>query len=101
MVSDKSLGLTEILGDFFPKAKWQRCVVHFYRNILTTVPKGKVKEVALMLKAIHSQEDKEAARKKAKDVIDKLMAMKLQKAANLVEKGFTDTLSYYDFPSHH
>ena len=54
-----------------------------------------------MLKAIHSQEDKEAARKKAKDVIDKLMAMKLQKAASLVEKGFTDTLSYYDFPSHH
>lgn len=101
IISDKSLGLTEILGDFFPDAKWQRCVVHFYRNVLTAVPKGKVKEVALMLKAIHSQEDKEAASKKAKDVIDKLTAMKLQKAASIVEKGWAETVSYYDFPSHH
>ena len=101
IISDKSLGLSEILGDFFPEAKWQRCVVHFYRNVLTAVPKGKAKEVALMIKAIHSQEDKEAARKKAKDVIDKLKAMKLQKAGGIVEKGFEETLSYYDFPSHH
>lgn len=101
IISDKSLGLTEILVDFFPEAKWQRCVVHFYRNVLTAVPKGKAKEVALMIKAIHSQEDKEAARKKAKDVIDKLRAMKLQKAGGIVEKSFEETLSYYDFPSHH
>ena len=101
LIFDKCLGLSEILGDFFPEAKWQRCVVHFYRNVLTAVPKGKAKEVALMIKAIHSQEDKEAARKKAKDVIDKLKAMKLQKAGGIVEKGFEETLSYYDFPSHH
>ena len=101
VISDKSLGLIEIVGDFFPGAKWQRCVVHFYRNVLTAVPKGKAKEVALMIKAIHAQEDKEAARKKAKDVIDKLMAMKLPKAGAIVERGYEETLSYYAFPSHH
>jgi len=56
-VSDKCLGLGENLADFYPDAKWQRCVVHFYRNVWTAVPTGKVKEVAAMLKAIHAQED--------------------------------------------
>lgn len=54
MVSDKSLGLLEALGEYYPAAKWQRCVVHFYRNVLHAVPRGKAKEVALMLKAIHA-----------------------------------------------
>ncbi|NLN38656.1 MAG: hypothetical protein GX155_03585 [Smithella sp.] len=34
-VSDKCLGLVESLADFYPQAKWQRCVVHFYRNVFT------------------------------------------------------------------
>jgi putative transposase len=63
-VSDKCLGLVESLVDFYPKAKWQRCVVHFYRNVFTVVPKSKVKDVAAMLKAIHAQEDREAAEEK-------------------------------------
>jgi putative transposase len=58
------LGLVESLVDFYPKAKWQRCVVHFYRNVFTVVPKSKVKDVAAMLKAIHAQEDREAAEEK-------------------------------------
>jgi putative transposase len=64
-VSDKCLGLVESLVDFYPKAKWQRCVVHFYRNVFTVVPKSKVKDVAAMLKAIHAQEDREAAEEKS------------------------------------
>ena len=40
VVSDKCLGLVEALGEFFPEAKWQRCVVHWYRNVFTAVPKG-------------------------------------------------------------
>jgi len=39
-------------------------VVHFYRNVLHAVPRGKAKEVALMHNAVHAQEDKEAARRK-------------------------------------
>lgn len=101
VISDKSIGLIETLFEFFPTAKWQRCVVHFYRNVLSAVPKGKSKEVALMLKAIHAQEDKEAARKKAKDVIAKLRELKLPNAAKIMEQGYEETLSYYAFPSGH
>ena len=84
VVSDKSLGFLEALGEFYPDAKWQRCVVHFYRNVLHAVPRGKAKEVALMLKAVHAQEDKEAARRKSAEVVSKLRAQRLEKAAREV-----------------
>lgn len=100
-VSDKCLGLMESLADFYPEAKWQRCVVHFYRNVFTVVPKSRVKEVAAMLKAIHSQEDRQAAEEKAAAVVKKLKGMKLGQAAKLVEQSASETLSYYDFPSQH
>jgi len=100
-VSDKCLGLIENLAEFYPEARWQRCVVHFYRNVWTKVPSGKVKEVAAMLKAIHAQEDRDAAREKARLVMEKLRAMKLRDAAELLEAGVEETLSYYAFPREH
>ena len=100
-VSDKCLGLVESLADFYPTAKWQRCVVHFYRNVFTAVPKGRVKEVAAMLKAIHAQEDRQAAEEKITSVVKKLKGMKLANAAKIVEEGAKETLSYYAFPSQH
>jgi transposase-like protein len=101
IISDKCLGLVEALGEFFPEAQWQRCVVHWYRNVFTAVPKGKVKAVAAMLKAIHAQEDRQAARRKAEDVVAKLEAMKLWKAAQIVREGVDETLSYMMFPTEH
>ena len=101
VVSDKCLGLVEALGEFYPEASWQRCVVHFYRNVFTTVPKGKVRDVAAMLKAIHAQEDRPAAEQKAEQVVSKLEAMKLAKAATTVRDGVAETLSYCDFPREH
>ena len=75
-VTDKCLGLVESLADFFPEARWQRCIVHWYRNVLRLVPKGKAKPVAAMLKAIHASEDRDAAISKARDVVAKLQAMR-------------------------
>jgi transposase-like protein len=100
-VSDRCLGLVENLADFYPEALWQRCVVHFYRNVWTAVHAGKVKEVAAMLKAIHAQEDAKAAKEKALQIVEKLRAMRLAKAAEIVENGIGETLSYYAMPSEH
>jgi putative transposase len=100
-ISDKCVGLVEALGAFYPEARWQRCVVHFYRNVLTAVPKGKVREVVAMLKAIHAQEDAEAARQKAEAVVSKLEAMKLSKAAQIVAEGCGETVRYMEFPPEH
>jgi putative transposase len=101
ITSDKCLGLVESLAEFYPEAAWQRCVVHFYRNVFTAVPKGKVKEVAAMLKAIHAQEDIQAAREKAIVVVSKLKSMRLSKGSEVVEQGIEETLSYMRFPREH
>lgn len=100
-ISDKCLGLVSNLAEFYPEAKWQRCVVHFYRNVWTAVPTSKVKVVAAMLKAIHAQEDRAAAREKAQAVVAKLREMKLGRAAELLESGYDETLNYMDFPREH
>ena len=101
VVSDKCLGLVEALAEFYPDSDWQRCTVHFYRNVWTMVPNGEVKEVSAMLKAIHAQEDLEAARSKVQDVVAKLKVMKLKNAANLVEDGIEETLLYMKYPREH
>ena len=54
-----------------------------------------------MLKAIHAQESKKAAREKAKAVVGELRAMKLTEAAKKVETGIEKTLAYCDFPGEH
>ena len=101
IVGDKCLGMLEAAGEVYPEAKYQRCTVHFYRNVFSTVPRSKMKTVAQMLKAIHAQESKKAAREKAKAVAEELRAMKLKEAAKKVEDSIEETLTYYDFPSEH
>src|SRR5262249_16930592 len=101
VISDKCLGLVEALGECFPEARWQRCIVHFYRNVLRVVPTGKVREVVALLKAAHAQEDREAALAKAGQVVAKLEGMRLGKAAELVRAGGAETLAYMSFPREH
>ena len=99
--ADKCTGLIESMAEVFPQARYQRCVVHYYRNIFSVVPRKKVKETAAMLKAIHAQEDKVAALKKLGDVTEKLQEMKLYDAAQKVEAAAIETLTYMDFPREH
>jgi transposase-like protein len=101
VVGDKCLGMLEAVGEVFPEAKYQRCTVHFYRNVFSVVPRSKVKLVAKMLKAIHAQESKAAAREKAKAVVAALREMKLKEAAKKVEDSVEETLTYADFPFEH
>lgn len=101
VIGDKCLGMLDSLNEVFPEARYQRCTVHFYRNIFTVTPRTKMYEVVKMLKAIHAQEDKEAAREKAKAVVKKLREMKLASAAKKVEEGIDETLTYMDFPYQH
>ena len=72
IVGDKCLGMLEAVGDVFPEAKYQRCTVHFHRNIFSAVPRSKVRLVSKMLKAIHAQESKKGAREKATAIVAEL-----------------------------
>ena len=101
IIGDKSLGMLEAVGEVYPDAKYQRCTVHFYRNILSAVPQSKMKTVAKMLKTIHAQKSKVACRRKAKKIVKALRVMRLPEAARKIEDGIEETLTYCDFPSEH
>ena len=101
IVSDACMGLMEAVSEYYPEALWQRCIVHWYRNIFSHVPSTKVREVSLMLKAIHAQESREAALKKATDVKRRLQEMRLSKMSAWLDETVVDTLSYYTFPNQH
>ena len=60
-----------------------------------------MREVATMLKAIHAQENREAAQEKGKAIAEKLRSMKLIKAAEKVTESLLDTLTYMSFPPEH
>ena len=91
--------MLETIPEIFPDARYQRCTVHFYRNIFSVTPRNKMKTVGLMLKAIHAQESKETAREKTIQVAENPRAMKLAKSAKNVEDGIEETLTYMDFPT--
>ena len=101
IISDACMGLVEAAAEYYPEADWQRCSVHFYRNVFSHVPRGKMRQVSAMLKAIHAQESREAALEKAERVVTDLRAMRLQKAAELVERSVSETLTFYAYPQTH
>jgi len=101
IVGDKCLGMLEAAMEVYPEAKYQRCIVHFYRNVFSVTPRSKMQLVSKMLKAIHAQENKEACREKAVMVASHLREMKLKEAAKKIEESIEETLTYTDFPPEH
>lgn len=101
LTGDKSLGMLGALEEVFPQARYQRCTVHFYRNVMGKVPKNRRAYVARMLKAIHAQESFAAAMRKAEEVMAELRDMRLTAAARTIEEGVSETLTYTAFPMQH
>lgn len=101
MVGDKCLGLVEAIKEVYPQTKYQRCMVHFMRNVLCDIPKSRSKEVGAWLKAIFAQEDKQACLKKAEEIAEKLRSTRLKTAANTLMSGIHETLTYTEFPHEH
>ena len=98
---DKAAGMVGSIAEVFPKAKYQRCTVHFYRNVLAKIAKSKRPQAAAMLKAIHAMEFREAAATKAETVADDLESMRLKEAAKVVRDGHAETLAYCEMPREH
>ena len=95
---DKAAGMVGAIAEVFPGAAYQRCAVHFYRNVLARVPKSRRPTVAAMPEAIHAMESREASEAKALEVAGELERMRLGEAARVVREGFTETLTYTRFP---
>ena len=98
---DRAAGMVGSIAEVFPGAAYQRCTVHFYRNVLARVPKSKRPGVAAMPEAIHAMESREASEAKALEVAAELDGMRLKEAARVVRDGCAETLTYTRFPREH
>jgi putative transposase len=97
IVSDQHAGLVKAAKRNFQGASWQRCQVHFMRNILGATPRNLRKEIASQLKIIFTAEDKKTARKLSNDLIDEY-EKKLPKAMNCLENGLESSITVLEFP---
>lgn len=99
VISDAHAGLKAAVRKVL-KAEWQRCKVHFYRNVLVHVPKRSQTEVSEAMKAVFVQRDEKSAKAKAADTIRQFQN-RFAKAMEVFEAGADDVLSYLHYPQPH
>jgi putative transposase len=100
VVSDSHEGLKRALEKVFTGTAWQRCRVHFMRNVLAHVPKGDKSMVAAAVRTIFAQHSQEAARQQLAEVV-RVMEGRWPKAAQVLAAGEDDVLVYMTFPPEH
>ncbi|NIV37556.1 MAG: IS256 family transposase [Anaerolineae bacterium] len=100
VTSDAHEGLKAAIQRVLTGATWQRCRVHFMRNVLAHIPKGNKSMVAAALRTIFAQPDREAAGEQLAEVV-KAMRDRWPKAADLVAAAEDDVLAYMSFPQEH
>src|SRR5215211_4003589 len=101
VVSDDHEGIKAAVAGELPGVGWQRCVVHFERNVLSHVPTSEMNEVAEDIKAVFKVRREETARALAAGFVE-LYGERFAKAVAIFEAGIEDALTYLSFPgSHH
>jgi putative transposase len=101
VVSDDHEGIKMAVAGELPGVEWQRCVVHFQRNVVAHVPASSMGEVAEDLKAIFKVRREKTARALAEEFV-KLYGERFAKAISVFEAGIDEALIYLGYPgSHH
>lgn len=99
VISDAHTGLKAAVRKVM-KVEWQRCKVHFYRNVLVHVPKRSQAEVSEAMKAVFVQRDEKSAKAKAAELVRQFQP-RFPKAMEIFEAGIDDVLSYLHYPQPH
>ena len=81
-------------------ASWQRCRVHFMRNVLAKVPKGNAEMVAAAIRTIFAQPDAQHVRDQL-DVIATMLGRQLSVVESMLREGADDILAFTAFPQAH
>ncbi len=100
VISDAHTGLSKAIRAVFNGVSWQRCWVHFMRNVLTKVRKDAQGFVAATLRHVAAQPTQEEAREAMGKTID-LLTEKYPAAAEVVRGAEEDVLTYMAFPRKH
>ena len=100
MISDAHEGLKGAIAKVLSGATWQRCRVHFMRNLLSTVPRSAQGAVAAIVRTIFAQPDHPSAMAQLRRVADGLRP-RFAAAAELLEEAAEDVLAHFHFPEEH
>jgi putative transposase len=100
VISDAHEGLKKSIAKVLHGATWQRCRVHFMRNLLATVPRSAQGAVAAIVRTIFAQPDHASAMAQLLRVADGLRA-RFPDAAELLEEAAEDVLAHLHFPEEH
>ena len=100
VISDAHQGLKSSIAAVLQGATWQRCRVHFLRNVLGLVPKASMEMVAATIRTVFAQPDPASAREQWRKVADTLRG-RFPRVAGLMEAAEVDLLAYADFPAEH
>lgn len=100
VISDAHTGLKKAIGTVFQGASWQRCRVHFMRNVLSVVPKGSQEMVASIIRTIFAQPDPEHVQKQF-DEVTTMLARSHPKVAAMLSGAEADLLAFAAFPRRH
>src|SRR3954467_1643788 len=100
VISDAHAGLKQAIREVFVGAAWQRCRVHFLRNLLARVPKTAAAMVAATVRTIFEQPDRASAQRQLREVCQTLRA-RFPHAVALLEEAEEEVFTFYDFPAEH
>ena len=97
IVSDANKGLEAAIASNFVGTTWQRCKIHFMRNILAHVPQKEKLTFAARLKEVWQAPTAEIAKARARELASQYEE-RFPKAIEVLEEGLDDSLAYYGFP---
>jgi putative transposase len=100
VISDAHNGLKAAIGSVLLGASWQRCRVHFLRNVLATVPKGSADMVAAAVRTIFAQPDAPSVRSQL-DVIAGMLGRQFPKVETMLRDSVDDITAFAAFPAAH
>ena len=100
VISDAHAGLKQAIAAVMLGATWQRCRVHFLRNVLAQVPKGSAEMVAAAIRTIFAQPDAEHVREQL-DVIATMLGRQFPKVETMLREAADDITAFADFPVQH
>ena len=100
VISDAHSGLINAIRRMLRGSCWQRCRVHFARNLLQTVPKAHQEMVAAALRSVFAQQSKETVLEQW-DQVSAMLAAKFPRAAELMVKASEDVLAFRHVPPQH
>ncbi|MDQ3146929.1 MAG: IS256 family transposase [Actinomycetota bacterium] len=100
VISDHHLGLKAAIASVMLGAAWQRCRVHFMRNVLARVPKASAEMVAAAVRTVFAQPDAAHVRSQLTEVT-RMLGSQFPEVATMLEEAGEDLLAFCAFPQAH